>query len=1135
MNYPNAPQSIICDDAHNIEANVEANIETSIETSIETQINTLIDPEANQASPHLSPASNQFKQQLKHFQLKQRLGSGGCGSVFLAHDNQLQRDVAIKILTSGRCSMNQALLTEARMQAEIEHPNICKIYQVAEAQTDNCNSYLVMQYIPGKSALQWLKDQKTVNPEQIITLMQKVCDGLQALHAHGIIHRDIKPANIMLADHCEDGIHPYMVDFGLANHNDDINRQNTITAGTPSFMSPEQLHGSSLDRTSDIYSFGATLYQLLTGLQPQSIALNAHPCKAFNSPQWQNLPVDVKAIICKCMQPLRQNRYPSAKEVNDDLLRYLAGEPVLSLPDKSYWLKKKLLKHKWPVVLVALLTVGGFTEQLWQQYQQHQQQVREQFITSFTSRVESLEAKVKLSKMAARHDISVETNQWQQEITTLNHEMNNIGERAYGPGHYAIGRMYYAMQQYESALENLQQAWDSGFVQTRVAYNLALSHGAIYQRQKAIILNISSTSTRKDRMAQLDKQHRQPAIEFLEQGMSGSPYQSYAKALLQYYQGENDKALATLANSHDLPSWFYQHHILRGDIYLAKMQSTATSQNNPQDAKQALAHYAQAAQQGRSDLQLQLKPLAVYFRILNNGLYDKQYGKQTGFNHTYQQAMTLVDNAITIAPAHYQPYFNKGQLLSLKSEYQDQYSGHTIATQQQAIEQLQLALSHASSNANSSTHTNNADILLSLGLAYSQKIKLLQDRAFPVGSIFESAIDTFAQIPKQNRDYSFYNSYASLLYTIAVHDGKQQPFGPLKKGPPLSLFQSQWQMNQKFADAINAWHQASQLQPQRIGAIVNAGSAYQRWAEFVVPVSAQQKLKQAITQYQQARRLNPEHFVVNYALAMSYSQLSEINNSLLLSNNAEIKQAQKFAALAEQAQPGHPMVISVMVALDVQKAIAHWQQGLPYQHLFDHNKKRLKQALTDNTNNAQLLDTRAWLYRKELQLSYFQAGKTELNIDQYQLALAKVKNIISSRNEDLVLLQLLNNHWKSIEPATITALLINKDTRLAKAEWYSQSGNYQQAERYFDGIKHYELSLLWLYRRQHLQRWAKASLSAAVILSTEKKGWLNAQIAQLDKQLQQHYPALSIAASQNVLSDIQTTVALNHNTSVPKD
>jgi serine/threonine protein kinase len=538
-----------------------------------------VDSIVDAAGQHQAQTHNPCQQD-KRFKLIQPLGKGGAGSVFLARDNQLQRNVAIKMLT--RSVLNQTLLPEARMQAQIDHPNICKTYQVVEADENNSDSYLVMQYISGKTAHQWMQERsETVKPKQLITLMQKVCDGLQAMHARGIIHRDIKPHNIMFAVEGENGLEPYMVDFGLANIDKGTpNGQGKMAVeGTPSFMSPEQWKNDLLDCRSDVYSFGATLYQLLTGLKSRPACNDSDSTGQYDNPRWQILPEDIRAIVQKCMQPERENRYQSARELNKELQRFLTGEPVRSLPGKSYWLKKKILKNKWPALLVFVLSIGGISTGIWQQ---NQQQVREQLLTNFTSHVERLEADVQASKMSVRHDITLETAQWQQQIDTLKAQISSIGDNAYGPGHYAIGRMYYSLQQYDKALMHLQLAWENGFQQTRVAYNLALSHGAIYQQQKTIISNIRGGTTRRDKMSILNKQHRQPAINYLEQGMSDFPYQSFTKALLQYYQGEEDQALATLEQAQDLPSWFYQHHVLRGDIYLAKIRKAEATHNDEQ-------------------------------------------------------------------------------------------------------------------------------------------------------------------------------------------------------------------------------------------------------------------------------------------------------------------------------------------------------------------------------------------------------------------------------------------------------------------------------------------------------------------------------------------------------------------------
>ena len=209
----------------------------------------------------------------EQFKLLKPLGSGGSGSVYLAQDNQLDRQVAVKILKSGLSSTdNQKLLAEARMQAKIEHPNICKIYQVVESQSLDCFDYLVMQYIPGQSALEWLNHTTHIDLMTVVALMQKIADGLQAMHQQGIVHRDIKPANIMLQSNAEQQLQPFLVDFGAANHTTAFDdKVKTTSMGTPAFMSPEQWQGKSLNQSSDVYNFGATLYQLTTTLRPKPI------------------------------------------------------------------------------------------------------------------------------------------------------------------------------------------------------------------------------------------------------------------------------------------------------------------------------------------------------------------------------------------------------------------------------------------------------------------------------------------------------------------------------------------------------------------------------------------------------------------------------------------------------------------------------------------------------------------------------------------------------------------------------------------------------------------------------------------------------------------------------------------------
>jgi serine/threonine protein kinase len=1090
----------------------------------------------SESSTHSPKSKFNLTGELAHFEVREILGQGGLGAVYRAKDKTLERNVALKMLkTKAGTSQtaNSMLLDEARMACKLNHPNIVTIFDVARAQNSN---FIIMEWVDGQS-LDQVIPPTGLPLETALEYASQIIAGIACAHQSNIIHSDIKPQNIMLT---VDGTIK-VLDFGIAGlishqktakeakkenekeggkkgKKQSSQQDKTITTmatkgftGTPGYISPEQALGSeNLDQRSDIFSFGILLYQMLTGKRPfegaNGKARNQAIIIGNYAPLPSHLPVDLRAIVAHCLAHSIEDRYQSSNQLSLDLHNYLNGEPVSVISSRRYWLKKKTLKHKWPVLFLLLLSVGGITQLVWQQIQSHQQQEREQLLTRFISHVETLEAKVQMSRMAPRHDTSAESVQWLQQIDSLKQQITTLGDAAYGSGHYTIGRMYYALQQYDLALMHSQQAWQSSFQQPRVAYTLALSHSAIYQRQKAIISNLSSRSARKDRMATLDKQHKQPAINYLNQGMTGSPYQSYGKALLQFYQGEQQQALTTLNNSQDLPVWFYQHHLLRGDIYLAKAEAAGATNNNDKvinNTTLALQYYAKAAELGRSDLQLQLKPLAVYFQQLINAVY----GNQQDFESSYQQAMTFVDNAMVIAPNHYQPYFIKGQLLSIKSNYQDQHSGQPIASQQQAIKQLQQALNYSA---------NNTDILSSLAMAYFRKSKLLQDRNFPVEQALEHSLNTFERIPKQHRDYFFFNSFANLLQMRAIdHAKRQQAFG-VKIALKNSEKQKALALKPYFEQAINTYLQASQLQPQRIGAQVNLATSYLRWSQFLSPVKAQQQLLQAIAQYQQALMLNPQHFVVNYYLGQSYRWLAKINNTLLLDKSNELKQAKFYLAQAEQVHAKHPFVVVENALLTADIAIYQWQQGLPYQDLFKQAKNSVQQALLQNPDNRLLIDNNSLLYRLEQQLSYFENGYKIVNVDQYKMALIETIKSVNYGQEGHFLLQLLNDKWQGIEQTKIDHLPVHIEAQLVTAEWYSQSGRYAQAEQYFNAIKQYYPSLLWLYHRQHLQRWLNAlqqtntpsADSEKSVGALQLKQQLKQEIQVLNQQLEQYYPAL---------------------------
>ena len=232
------------------------------------------------------------------------LGKGGMGEVILAFDKRLQRYVAIKRIRGDHTKSKSSLrrfMAEAQSIAKVTHPNIVQIFEYGHEST---GPFLILEYVDGGS-LQDLLKQEIVKPEIAIDLMSQILDGLGKAHTSGIVHRDIKPANILVT---KDGI-PKLTDFGLAKLDMEFG-SNTISGaiiGTIDFMAPEQRKDAALtDERSDLWSVGATFYQMVTGQNPRIIEMDL-------------VPGMIKPIISKSLKSNKSDRYQTAQEFKSEL------------------------------------------------------------------------------------------------------------------------------------------------------------------------------------------------------------------------------------------------------------------------------------------------------------------------------------------------------------------------------------------------------------------------------------------------------------------------------------------------------------------------------------------------------------------------------------------------------------------------------------------------------------------------------------------------------------------------------------------------------------------------------------------------------------------------------------------------
>jgi len=265
------------------------------------------------------------------YKIIRKLGTGGMADVYLAEDSELGRRVAIKILNDRHAADDQFVerfRREAKNAAGLSHPNIVSIYDRGEAEG---TYYIAMEYLDGRSLKELIVSRGSAPVRTAIEYTRQILAALGAAHRQGIVHRDIKPHNVLVGG--EGGVK--VTDFGIARSGASQMTEVGSIIGTAQYLSPEQARGSQVDQTSDVYSVGVVLYELLTGQvpftgdTPLEIAMK-HLSEIPKPPSElrPDVPHDLDMVVLRALAKEPSERYQSAEEMDADLERILQGLPV---------------------------------------------------------------------------------------------------------------------------------------------------------------------------------------------------------------------------------------------------------------------------------------------------------------------------------------------------------------------------------------------------------------------------------------------------------------------------------------------------------------------------------------------------------------------------------------------------------------------------------------------------------------------------------------------------------------------------------------------------------------------------------------------------------------------------------------